>query len=232
MKVYLYFYTDSVGFPRIENQRPEMSWPHILKDLLEKSSDITVYPYMRGLGGGTIGEIEKIFIRDSGYFKGYGEQTVSLAIFNIGIVDSAPRPFTYKLKKLTSIPKLGRLFKWFLVNVLKPNRKLFQNIYSYRETSPGKFRKTFKNMVSSCLRRNIIPISIDTPLVHKKFEERSPKLNDSIMLYNQLKHVNDIEHVSCKSIDQEYLLEDGHYFNIKGHQLIADALYIKVSSYI
>lgn len=70
--VYLYFYTDSVAFPRIEDQSLEQTWPFLLKDKLEADFGVRVYPCMRGQGGATIGEIRRTFLSDIGYFRGQG----------------------------------------------------------------------------------------------------------------------------------------------------------------
>jgi hypothetical protein len=44
-KVYLYFYADSVGFPRL-NQSPDVTWPFLLKEPLQ-SLRVSLYERTR-----------------------------------------------------------------------------------------------------------------------------------------------------------------------------------------
>jgi hypothetical protein len=229
VKVYLYFYADSVGFPRLD-QTPDVTWPFLLKDLLERYCNVSVYPYMRGLAGGRIKDIERIFKRDGKYFKAQNENAFSFVIYNIGVVDAAPRPFTYHLyhlHKFAKLPQVGRYISYFLSKILHPNRRLFQNIYSFRLTAPGNFRKRFDRMVRDSNKAGIHPISIDTPLTPVSLEDRSPGLRQSIDLYNSLKHLNTtVLHVPMDWVNDEHYLECGHHFSEAGHQELARRLYI------
>jgi len=231
MKIYLYFYTDSVGFPRMEGQSMDVSWPYIIKDILIKKYGAKVYICHRGLGGASVSDINNIFKRDSGYFVGH-DNPISFVILNVGIVDAAPRPFTYPLRKLTNIPKIGKVFALLLRYVLKPHRKIFQQIYSYRLTPPKKFNRIFSWMVRRVIERGMIPISIDTPLTPLRIESVSPGLRDSIELYNKIKHESQIEHISCNWVDDSYLVDDGHHFNLKGNAELAGKVCQTIDKYL
>jgi|GEM_PF-1770245 len=227
-KIYLYFYVDSVGFPRL-NQPPDITWPFLLKDLLERNCNVSVYPYMRGLAGARIRDIQRIFKRDASYFKAQNDNSFSFVIYNIGVVDAAPRPFTYPLfhlHKFAKLPLVGRYISLFLSKILHPHRRFFQKIYSFRLTAPETFRERFDQMVSHSHKAGIYPISIDTPLTPVSLEDRSPGLRQSIDLYNSLKHSNTaVLHVPTDWVKDEHYLECGHHFNEAGHQELARRLY-------
>jgi len=218
LRVYLYFYTDSVGFPRMDTQRPEDSWPFIIKNLLEQNHEIIAYPYIRGLGGATIGEITKIYNRDKGYFKAQDGDSISFVIFNIGVVDASPRPFTHVLKNLAKIPRIGTYLWYIAFKIVQPHRRILQRIYSYRLTSPRSFKYLFNKMVSHAISVGMVPISIETPLMPDKFEIRSPGLNNSIRHYNLLKRTNEmLLHIETSWITERELTEDGHHLNKLGN---------------
>lgn len=232
-KVYLYLYTDSIGFPRIKDQSPDITWPFLLRYLLEYDSKLSVYPYMRGLGGARIKDVEEIFNRDSSYFKEQGDDSYSFVIYNIGIVDAAPRPFTYHLKKLGKIPLAGPYLWFFISKMLHPFRSYFQKIYSYRLTSPRDFRNSFNRMVKRSIKVGISPISIDTPFTPVALEDRSPGLRHSISLYNSLKHSNSsVVHVPTDWVNDEHYDEDGHHFSQAGHQELAQRLHLVIRGLI
>lgn len=223
--IHLYFYTDSVAFPRIEDQALEQTWPFLLKDLLEANFGVKVYPCLRGLGGGTISDIRNIFMRDIGYFRGRGGDTASFVIFNTGVVDAAPQPFTFFLRNLVKIPILGPRLWNCLQKYLVPKREFLQKIYSYRRTRPNRFRHIFNQMVRQVNRLEMVAISIDTPLTPVSLEVRSPGLRKSIAEYNAVKRENSIAtHVATDWVQDHHYLADGHHFATEGHRCLADQL--------
>jgi len=227
--VHLYFYTDSIAFPRIEDQVLEQTWPFLLKDRLEDECDLRVYPCMRGQGGATVSDISRIFLRDIGYFRGQGDNTVSLVIFNTGIVDAAPQPFTFYFRMMAKIPLIGSSLWQFFQKALIPNRAALQKIWWYRQTTPRRFRHVFNQMVRQVKRLEMQAISIDTPLTPVAIEARSPGLRESIQQYNAIKHENiDVTHVSMGWVRDEHYLVDGHHFNLEGHRQLADRLMLTV----
>lgn len=231
--VHLYFYTDSVAFPRIEDQSLNQTWPFFLKDRLEAECGVRVYLCLRGLGGATIDEIRAIFLRDIGYFRGQGGSTVSLVIFNTGIVDAAPQPFTFWLRNLAKIPLIGPKLWHYVQKPLIPKRALLQKIWWYRRTPPGRFAQIFNQMVRQAKSLDMQAISIDTPMTPVAFETRSPGLRESIQKYNAIKRQNcDVTHVAMEWVQDEHFLEDGHHFKPIGHQLLADRLLQAVRGFI
>jgi hypothetical protein len=232
-KVYLYFYTDSVGFPRATDQSADITWPFVLKDLLERRDDAVVYLNMRGLGGGRIGEIESIFERDRAYFRGQESGTFSFAIFNVGVVDAAPRPFTYHLKSLTKVPVVGKHAWALLSRALHSQRKSLQQMHSFRLTSPRAFSASFARMVGCSRAAGLIPISVDTPLTPLWLEDRSPGLRDSIVLYNSLKHADRVAvHVPTDWVADEHYLDCGHHLSAAGHEQLAQRLHRVIGEFV
>lgn len=227
--VHLYFYTDSVAFPRIEDQALEQTWPFLLKDKLEAECDVRVYPCLRGQGGATVGEIRSIFLRDIGYFRGQGNDTVSIVIFNTGVVDAAPQPFTFCLRKIAKIPFIGPRLWRYVQKPLILNRAQLQRIWWYRRTAPWRFRKAYNHMIRQVIRLKMEVISIDTPLPPVSIEARSPGLRESIRQYNAIKHDNtDATHVAMDWVQDAHYLEDGHHFKLEGHLLLADHLLLAI----
>ena len=223
--VHLYFYTDSVAFPRIEDQTLEQTWPFLLKDRLEAEYNVNVYLCLRGLGGATIGEIRSIFLRDIGYFRGQGGDTASIVIFNTGIVDAAPQPFTFFLRNIAKIPLVGPRFWCQVEKPLTQKRALLQKIWWYRRTTPERFRHIFNQMIRQVKRLQMEAISIDTPLTPASMECRSPGLRESINFYNAIKHENsDARHIAMDWVRDRHYLEDGHHFKPEGHWMLADRL--------
>jgi hypothetical protein len=223
--IYLYFYTDSVAFPRLRDQSLDQAWPFLLTESLRQELGVPVYPCLRGLGGGTIAEIGQILNRDAGYFRSQDSDTVSIVIFNTGVVDAAPQPVTYALRKIANIPKLGPPVWGWLQAKLTPHRALLQSLYSYRRTPPWRFSWLFDRMVKQAKRAGMIPVSIDTPLTPMSLERRSPGLRDSISLYNEIKHRQlDVMHVPTDWVSEAHFLECGHHLNQIGHRLLAEEL--------
>ena len=223
--IYLYFYTDSVAFPRLRDQSLDQIWPFLLAESMRRELGVPVYPCLRGLGGGTIGEIGQILTRDTGYFRAQEADTDSIVIFNTGVVDAAPQPFTYALRKIAAIPKLGPpVWDWMQAR-LSPHRALLQRLYFYRRTPPWRFSWLFDRMIRQVRRAGMIAVSVDTPLTPVSLEQRSPGLRDSIVLYNELKHrQQDVLHVGTEWVRDEHYLECGHHFNLTGHRLLAERL--------
>jgi hypothetical protein len=231
--VYLYFYTDSVAFPRIEDQALEQTWPFLVRDRLEAEYRVRVYLCLRGLGGGTIGEIRSIFLRDIGYFRSQGGDTISLVIFNTGVVDASPQLFTYCLRIIGRIPIIGPKLWRYVQMSLYPHRAILQRIWSYKRTSPPRFKYTFDHMVRQVKRMNMTAISLETPLTPISLEDRSPGLRTAIQQYNSLKRVNsDVRHVAMDWVRDECYVEDGHHFSVTGHHLLADRLMEEVRDFI
>jgi hypothetical protein len=228
--IYLYFYTDSIGFPR-GNQSPAITFPFLLTEILEKNLNLKVYTYIRGMGGGRITEIKKIFDRDRGYLKPEDQDSIAFSIFNVGIVDAAPRPFTYHLRQLAKVPIIGGLFWAYISKILNKYTTAIHKVYSFNLTTPAKFRSSFNRMVVQSLADGIKSISIDTPLTPMILEYRAPGLRKSIDFYNSIKHLNTSAlHIRTDWVKDQHYVADGHHLNDLGHIKLAEQLYKCIES--
>lgn len=229
--VHLYFYTDSVGFPRIDTQSIQQTWPFLLTELLEAKYGVQVYPLHRGLGGATISEIYNVFLRDIGYFRGQGSDTASIVILNTGVVEASPQPFTFFLRGIARIPLVGPKIWQYVRKPLVANRPLLQRICSYRRTNPRHFSLLFRRIIRLAKRQEMQVFSIDTPLTPVAMESRSPGLRSSIGEYNSIKRQNNnIMHLDMSWCREECFLEDGHHFTLEAHKLLSEQLLNQVSA--
>jgi hypothetical protein len=207
------------------DQSLDQTWPFILSERLRSEYGIPVYPCLRGLGGASIIEVKRMLIRDSGYFRGGKPESLSFIIFNVGIVDAAPRPFTYFLRGMSVIPKIGPVLWQGVERLLRPHKMAFHKIYSYNKVGPLRFGRNFDWIIRMALNMQMIPISIDTPLTPESFEERTPGLRRSILKYNALKNARSSAlHIPTDWVGEEHLREDGHHFNAVAHHELAERL--------
>ena len=153
----LLVYGDSRAMPRgFANIRVEDTWISLISK--------THYTYFRGAGGTTSTEALMMFQKDQSYFFGLDNIIV---IVLLGIVDAAPRPITYILKKLPFQPI------WVLaVRSLEPFRAVIQRFWSYRIISPRKFRKNLENISQTCKLNNLHCIFIGNPIPPLEIDKR------------------------------------------------------------
>lgn len=224
----LFFYTDSIAFPRLAQQSSQDTFPFLISDFLENRLKIKCNLYIRSLGGGKISQIRRLLIRDTGYFSYHGDK-ICIAIFNIGIVDCSPQPFTYHLRILSKIPLLNKYLWPSLRTLLRKYRYNLQKIYSFRRTSPYLFSYYFTDMVKRANDSGMVVFSLGTPLTSDQVEYRSPGLRKSIDQYNTLKRKTDLcTHISLDWYDNSHFLDEHHFDNI-GHRQVAEKIFSKVS---
>lgn len=227
----LFIYSDSIALPRKNLQFSYNTFPFLLADIIKDQLDIKCNIYIRSLGGGKISEIRKLLIRDTGYFS-YPRDKVCITIFNVGIVDCSPQPFTYHLRFIAKIPFINRVFWPYLRNFLRRHRRLLQSIYSFRRTSPKLFKYYFADMVRRANDNGMNVFSLATPLTSENAEFRSPGLKKSIDLYNNIKRQNN----SCVHIPMDWYLDtnylDEHHFNNLGHNQVANIIFSELSKFL
>lgn len=219
--VHLFFYTDSIGFPRRDVQPLQETFPWLVKDILENKLNVKVYLYHRGMGGASVTDVYRILTTDSGYFRFSGNDDNQLAfrIFNVGIVDAAPRPFTYYFKEIIQgIPVLGPVI-WSGVHKYRP---FLQSIYSYQLTPLRRFRKVYGSMVRESVRDGFSVLSMMTPLPPVHQELRSNGYRAAVNEYNNAKR--DFEGLIEIEEGGDLLLEDGHHLTLLGHKRYAELI--------
>lgn len=220
--VHLFFYTDSIGFPRRDVQPLQETFPWLVKDILENKLNVKVYLYHRGMGGASVADVYRILNTDSGYFcfSSNTDKQLAFRIFNVGIVDAAPRPFTYYFKEIIqSIPILGPVV-WRSVHKYRP---FLQSIYSYQLTPLRQFRRVYGRMVRESIRDGFSVLSMMTPLPPVHQELRSKGYRAAVNEYNNAKR-GFAGFIEVEEDEGDLLLEDGHHLTLLGHERYAELI--------
>lgn len=186
------------------------------------------------IGGATLPELFNMYMKDNSYFSLPGD----ILIIHSGIVDCAPRPISDGTRN--KISKLPGFIKNIAIKYLHNNRRrLILKGKGYVRTDKRIFQNTLKNFLehASLNYKKVLIINIcpTTP----EFEEHSPGLSDSILLYNTIisstiKTLNygnveevDIYNKIGKSKDAitKFIVEkDGHHIHPITHKLISEAI--------
>lgn len=225
----LLVYSDSLAFRRPDQpQDVSFTYPFLLKKLIEDKFDINVNLIIRGAGGEDITFLKKNFSRDSGYFG--GDKTVlNVAVFQCGVVDCAPRPFTYIFYPLIRrIPYFGEKIELFLYR----HRRMCQLIFSYSKISLKKFALEYFSIKKISEKSEIKIITVGVPLPPEKIEFRSPGFQKKVKDYNLTisKIVPDYfcnieKKIKDKNNRDKVLLPDGHHLSVEGHSMYANSIY-------
>lgn len=227
----LFVYSDSLAFRR-PGQSPDLrfTYPFLFSQLIESELGIRTNLVMRGGGGVRIRDIAQVIKRDIGYFGG-DEKVLNIAVLQFGIVDCAPRPFTYVLSPvLRKIPFLGPN----ILAALSRHRRGLQNLWSYAVTSRTAFRREYASIVYACRSVHIRTLAVGLPLPPLSIEHRSPGFRRNASLYNELirdvipESFCDIEGDMTESMRDALLLADGHHLTEEGHRFYAERLFAKL----
>jgi hypothetical protein len=219
----VFVYTDSTGFPRSNEVSLAQTWPILL-------SESAVPSMIRGGGGYTSRDILRNIQDDAFYFSfdRKVENGKSLVILFFGIVDSAPRPITYKLKIISQVPVIGgRIWGRFSKVVLQPIRPIIQKIWRYQLVSPANFRKNLNQMCKIFEQSDIKVLLCENPIPSSYVNIRSPGFDKSVQKYNLIKRevANQFSNVILvefeKNFEPEYVSKkDGHHFSALDHEYI------------
>lgn len=180
----------------------------------------------RGAGGASSSELLGLFKRDMPYFA---SQTDIILIIFLGIVDGAPRPFTYKLKKIWPRRFWGKVLK-----LISPFRPIIQKLWSYQLVPLGDFMENLSEMIGLAIKNSWKCIVVENPLPPNSLEERSPGIRASVKEYNDglRKIVTELrnENVSYVEFQDAHFVssEDGHHLSGDGHATLA----MKINSYL
>ncbi len=227
----LLVYGDSIAFRRIDDpQDMALTYPFRLREMIESDLGIRVNLLLRGCGGADVRSIKTIIDRDTGYLAGASGST-TIAVLQFGIVDCAPRPFTYALTPaLRLVPVIGPRI---LAPLVKRRRGL-QKLWSYTVTSKSNFKKDYAAIVNICHGAHLKPIGMGMPLPPVMMEHRSPGFRRSTALYNEIirdvipESFCDVEARMTESLRESVLRSDGHHLTDAGHRLYAELLLEKV----
>jgi hypothetical protein len=151
-----------------------------------------------------------------------------LVILFFGIVDSAPRPITYKLKIISKVPFIGgRIWGKFSKVVLQPTRPFIQKIWRYHLVSPANYRKNLIQMCKIFESSNVKVLLCENPIPSRFVIIRSPGFDKSVQKYNSIKRevAEQFSNVVVvefeKDFEPEYISKkDGHHFSAVDHEYI------------
>ena len=158
-----------------------------------------------------------------------------LVIINVGVVDAALHPITYKLKAMRHIPIIGKYLWYIVAKILKPFKVQIMSIWKYSMTRPVKFSQEFEKVIKFLVDRELLICVLLTPIPHKNLESRSPGICEKVKEYNLLKvkicekfpgvHVVSLD----KFIDTFYVSAlDGHHYSKSGHNYVFDEIKSKL----
>jgi hypothetical protein len=227
----VFVYSDSLAFRRPEqSQDLQFTYPFVLQRLIESRLGVRANLVMRGSPGATIVDVHAMLVRDTGYF-GSDDQALNIAAIQCGIVDCAPRPFTYAfVPALRAVPFAGKR----LLGVLVKNRPVIQQLGSYRAISKRRFANEYRALVETCAIAKMRPIAIGMPLPTDAIEQRSPGFTANVRAYNELIRQAvadaycDVEARIPNGQRQAYLLDDGHHLTELGHRLFAESALVHI----
>jgi lysophospholipase L1-like esterase len=227
----LFFYSDSLAFRRPEQaEDTSFTYPFLLKDMLESTGLVRVNVLLRGMGGADMPHICRMVERDAGYFRFSSEQG-NIAVVQVGVVDCAPRPFTFRLKPiLNRLPFIG---PW-IASVLFRHRARLQRISSYQITPRPRFARDLRRVLQLLKEMRIHAVLVGIPLPPDAIELRSPGFQRAALEYNQLmKDCASAEYCDVEAAVRiagraGCLMQDGHHLTENGHRLYAEALFEKL----
>jgi hypothetical protein len=229
-------YSDSTALPRPNSVVLDQTWPHVLRRLLEgKLINTSVELINRSFGGINIKKTYLNILHDVQYFGRPTKDltgTKSIIILAIGIVDASPQPITYKLKKISIIPKIGPRIWGKLKIVLSKKRPQIQKIWSYNTTKKKVFLKYLQKINYQLSKFNFdLIVYAETPNTHTNLEKRSPGISTSIDNYNSIKLENiegqkNFVYLGFEQFNDNFFENetDGHHFSRLGHAKFAEKL--------
>ncbi len=232
----IFIYSDSTALPRQNSVALDQTWPQVLRRLLEgKLINTSVELTNRSFGGINIKKTYLNILHDVQYFGRPTKDptgTKNIIILAIGIVDASPQPITYKLKKISTIPKIGPRIWGKLKIVLSKKRPQIQKIWSYNTTNKKVFLKYLEKIKYQLSKFNFdLIVYVETPNTHTNLEKRSPGISASIEIYNSMKLENIKDQkkfvfLSLEQFDDNFFENenDGHHFSRLGHAKFAEKI--------
>ena len=213
---------DSLACPRRDGPGYEEIWPTRVGAALRRSG-ASAELVNRSARGRVLPDV----LADFGNIVGYWDP--GIVIFQVGIVDCAPRVFGRKAKAFLALPGIRRCLAPICVRIAgRYRRQIVSARPLVRYTRPAEFRRAVESLpglLKGTERVLVIPILGTVP----EREERSPGYNESVRDYNATWRsvaflsgwtwLADLER-DVESV-REWLLPDGHHLTAKGHEAVA-----------
>ena len=209
----VFIISDSVGLPREKcwgndkklhyyNCEYNSTWPALLKN------DYEVVQF--SVGGCTITSI----LDHIGHYAMFYPEIV---IFQVGIVDCAPRALSEMQKLILPNYYFGRLY----IKLIKSNPSIFRRIRKKVFTTPHAFNKQLFRL-PTIFKKNpiIISIGIIEPK-NKIYIKRLPGIEKNIKQYNNMLKIHfKSNFISLSDMPKEYLMADSVHFTDKAHEFV------------
>ncbi len=213
---------DSLAFARaVQGQDFPEAWPVIVQD---RMTDWAVWQRCRQAS--TIMEVQKEFNLFAGQVDDF-----SAFVFQVGVVDSCPRPFPYIFQRILNNFASDSVLKWFAKHY-----HIMLRVRSRPWISVNQYRSGLVAIIESILAQNSnAKIGIlETAHGAHRYLEKIADVNKYIDQYNGV--LDEIE-ASFKGRGQvvilrpycdveigQLLLADGHHLNKEGHERVATAV--------
>lgn len=226
----LTIYGDSLGMPRsFAGVACHQTYAELLRQAgksFGENSEVVVFN--RSQGGARINDLFGRFTQDLTYIS---DDKNKILIIQCGIVDCAPRPLPWSLRRL--IGMLPTKLRGNIIGFLHEHRAAIQKFVSFRFTAPEQFQKVLGRWLLAAKdfkKIYIINIFPTTQAVGR----HSPGLEESIKIFNRIidQTVKNSGLDHCVLIDVfgaaektgnpgiNFVAEDGHHLTAKGHELI------------
>lgn len=199
---------DSLAAQRPNGINKESRWPQILKNILAPVNFVT---YARSLS--TTKSIPKKINKIES----------DLYIIQLGIVDCAPRLFSYWESRV-----LYRLPSFIRKIVIHLSKKYRVQSTSRSYVNLDKFKSNIENLINKVSEAPIIYIKIINP--DKSMLKKNPEILSSITSYNRAISLLEQEHENFHTVEiphtsvNVYTLDDGYHLSECGHRYLADTL--------
>jgi lysophospholipase L1-like esterase len=157
---------------------------------------------------------------------------INTAVIQCGVIDCAPRPITHQMR--TVISMLPKALNKVVVSFLHNNRARLQKMgWSFRYTSPKKFKEIYTNLVKLTSERSERVYVIEIAPGKDSVYAHSPGLKESVLKYNQIiKEVtsgfSNVKYIYISTdllSNPELYLTDDLHVKKDGHRYIYERLF-------
>ena len=214
MKKRIVILSDSLALPRDtpEVTLVEDTYPYLLKEKYD------VYQFSKG--GGVIRELRE----QAHYYRQYHPDIV---ILQSGIVDCAPRAYSYREEKVFELFRIIRVIRRILSNTIT-TRKL-RSIRRKVWTPANTFKKECESIIAQfpeaqCFAISIIPASVE-------YEKLVPGVSKNIERYNKiLKEAFGKRLIDLTCLPKECIMSDYHHLSKSGQTYVAERIMDVISN--
>ncbi len=214
----------------------EETWPFLLQSELSSISNSNTYSIVNGKRKRTVRDINHELLRD--YVEFINPKHL---IFQIGVVDAAPRIFSKLESRILNFKYFPNFLKVYIINYRKRNRQqiLKKNSLKKVYTNPKIFKNSLQRIHNKLNNLNFkmgsiifLPIIADID----KMEKKSPGYSKNLKLYNQIisttcnKNGSLFLHEFQMNFDKNDFCDDGYHLNKVGNKKMSTLISNKLIS--